>query len=502
MDVAPCRTILPTVLAGAVLAFLSGCGGGSEAPPAPPASATLSIQQLDFDLDDGLTLDTAWGLATLTYPTVPSRPVLYFSMTLDGREVIRNVPVRAGGAPGEFHTIALPFDLGVADGTKVTQGLVSAFLSESVRAAAPLGVQSGNLESLETLAEIVDGSVLVRTGLEGETYEYVPVSDRSWIVDQDVVRHGFHPWTRIVNQDCAENECMPVAVSNSLKMLKRIHETSLKHLTDDPTRTDDDTDIGTIAPLVGWGMFGAPVGDGTTADPEACWNKKASAMSADPRYPIETTVIDDAAKMDEIIGALNAGKDVEMVVPGHVVMITGMAKLADGRYVLEVADDTAQGKPGGTMISAALYDPASNEFTGHWALAGWGMPKPGEGKPLFMIEEVAASEVPPSYTLSPEGGLEFEHQVGSSPCPQEIGAITVQNTGDEVVEIVVRTTHSALDVSTTRTIQGPGETATIRVLFNCSQNSGSVSGSVELTITGTDSGSVAVESVPVAGAVQ
>ena len=55
---------------------------------------------------------------------------------------------------------------------------------------------------------------------------------------------------------------------------------------------------------------------------------------------------------------LARGQDVELRVPGHVLMVVGIAKQSDGTFNIHVAHDINQGAPGGEVVEILGYDPS------------------------------------------------------------------------------------------------------------------------------------------------
>ena len=71
--------------------------------------------------------------------------------------------------------------------------------------------------------------------------------------------------------------------------------------------------------------------------------------------------------LDDMLKALNDGKDVEVQNGHHIAMVTGVWKLTIGgrtSYFIDVAHDTKQGSAGGTVNEMLEYDPATNTFSG------------------------------------------------------------------------------------------------------------------------------------------
>lgn len=83
-----------------------------------------------------------------------------------------------------------------------------------------------------------------------------------------------------------------------------------------------------------------------------------------------------------------------------------------------------------------------------------------DGDPLPTSEEL---NIQISQTF-----FEFTHVVGTSPCPQLVGRLTIRNTGTSPFTTDIRARGTApLTFSPDRTV-GPGESVIIDIFFNCS----------------------------------
>ncbi len=304
----------------------------------------------------------------------------YFNLTFNGEWIIRNMPVPMFGDPGEFFETAIPFNLGVPDGTRMEYISYGAEISTVRLDEAP---------SREVLNLAGEANYIMASGeiLKQLTYNGPPANNLWWF-PAPIVDSAYLPLDQVVNQDCGEGECVPVAVSNSLKMLKALHPVEMAGLTDDPGSTSDDTDTDTMKPATGW-EAGPPPGapgiifGGSYDDPDAWWNQKAAWMDSNPNYPVSTELITDAANISDVLEAVRNGQDVELRVPGHVVMVTGVVELGNGDYLLWVAHDTEQGADGGTVIEPVYFDAGAGVFRG----AAWAdNVQLGNGQGCFVVE--------------------------------------------------------------------------------------------------------------------
>jgi len=350
--------------------------------PVDIVTQLLELAQIDFELESVLTEDSQQGELLLSYDTIPAEPVQYLNLVFEGEWVMKNLPVRSGGAPGEQHTLSIPFNLGVEDGVEAT-GVTYAFEFTT----EPLETQPDNTE----LGWVEDGEFVMDSGEAGVSLQYTGfTTDPIWFINHNYTDAAFHPWSSIVNQDCGKNECAPTAISNSLKMLQASNPTAMAGL---------DIDIDDMKPRVDCDEDGSPAG--TPTDAGAWWNLKKKWMDDHKDYPVQTDIVADKSKFDDMMQAIRDGKDVELRVPGHVVMVTGIVKLADGSYILEVAHDVKQGDDTkGTKIELIKYDPSTNTFDGSSWIKGKKMSEGGSNGCLFVVEQVSTVNVKQTdYTL-------------------------------------------------------------------------------------------------------
>ena len=88
-----------------------------------------------------------------------------------------------------------------------------------------------------------------------------------------------------------------------------------------------------------------------------------------------------------------------------------------------------------------------------------------------------------SYNVTPTG-ISAIHHYGISPCPQSIGAITIENTGDEVHDYQIAINDPLISVTPTAISAAPGERVDVNLEFICDP----IGASGTLTVQGTSSG--------------
>jgi hypothetical protein len=288
-------------------------------------NVSLRFAQLNFNLDGHETKNSSWGSAALGYES--ARTILYFNLAANKRWVVRNVPVPATTGRANW---SFGFDLGVNQGTDVTTLEYAYELTSNVLTTMP-----GDFKR----ASVTDRSVVMAPGfVEGKPLLRDPPDAES---GDSVADSAFHEG-EFPNTGASLNECVPAAVSNSLKFLNAKYKLGL---------TDEKMSIPTMREATGWDLRGCGFG----------WYKTKEKYMNDNGYGVTTRKITD---FDQIITEIKAGQDVELCGDWHCAAVTGIAKLADGKYVLYVAHDTAQGEKGGEIYEKIIYDPETKKFEG------------------------------------------------------------------------------------------------------------------------------------------
>jgi hypothetical protein len=290
-----------------------------------PFNVSYEIHQLEFFWVNREEPFSPWGSVTLGYEHA-STP-LYFNLAVGKRWVVRNVPVPPS-TERAYYTFG--FDLGVTKGTEVTAVEYAYELTSDVLTTMP-----GDFER----APVTERLVVVSPGfLEGTPILRDPPDAE---FGDAVVDSAFHTG-EFPNTGAGDKECVPVAVSNSLKFLNAKYELGL---------TEDEMRIPTMKKATGW-------------DPRGCgyeWYKTKDQYMRDNGYGVTTRKVTD---FDQIIKEIKAGQDVELCGDWHCAAVTGIAKLANGKYVIYVAHDTAQGERGGEIYEKIMYDPETEKFEG------------------------------------------------------------------------------------------------------------------------------------------
>lgn len=298
--------------------------------PAPPE---LSFDQIDFLIQGVPIPNSEWGSVGVTFTGCDR--ALYFNLVTNGIWSVRDMPLLSFRGPGVRVTQSLDFDLGVPRGTDVTTLEYVYSITSSTLGAAPAGTAVPTAVNARTVA--------MDSGIKTEIMPQpgpAPVLMGGYALSTVVAKLTFP------NQECPNwGECVPTAVSNSLKYLNNANGLGM---------TDDQTSIDKMKDATGY----------DPSPPPGCYSNwpttKNNYMNANG-YPIDTTTTNN---WDDVMTAVNDGADVELRCSTHCANVTAMSKGADGKYTITVSHDTDQGNPGGTKTQTVIYDPATNTYSG------------------------------------------------------------------------------------------------------------------------------------------
>lgn len=294
----------------------------------PALSQSVAFSQLSLDLDDGLTLYSDWGSVELTY--TGSADVLYFNLAVDGTWQVQNVAVLSDEGYGVLQSISFDFDLGVPVGTPLDSLSCAFILTTATEPAMPTG---------EQMAPVSDEWVIMSAGLGTGIY-YVPAEP---LIGGEVDPGRFDRPTNdgIGNQECGKAECVPAAVSNSLKWLNTKHSLGIPA---------DELTTAKMKTATGWSN-GCDYDFPTTKD----------NYMKNKRFRVSTTTTVDPAVA---VAKVSANCDVELVSTTHCAVVTGIVKNANGTYKITVKHDTEQGEAGGLKTETVIYNPATGKLSG------------------------------------------------------------------------------------------------------------------------------------------
>jgi hypothetical protein len=288
----------------------------------------IDFGQIDFYYDENIIVDSSWGTAKISYE--PGDDILFFNFAIDYQWIIKNFPIMP--IKNEF---ILDFNLGNHPGVDVKELDCACKLTYE-----PIDIIPDNYELFTDLKDI---PVLWNSG---EKDEVGIVSSIPNIVCGSPIEWVSHDSSFIFNQPQGLAECVPTAISNSLKFLKAKHNLNLD---------DEDISIEKMKAATEWDD-GCPFG---------WWNKMEKYL-IDNEYRIATAFYTPPFDIDEIMQKINLGNDVLLRVPGHAAMVLGILKFSNGNYLFAIAHDTYQGPSGndGEEIQYIIFDSNSMEFIG------------------------------------------------------------------------------------------------------------------------------------------
>jgi len=305
------------------------------------STQNLMFYQVDFDFEGMYEANTEYGCLELSFIGQPD--VLYLNLAVNGIWKLMNVPILSNKGINVLQTQSVIFDLGEPRGADVT----------SLNYAYSLTPAIASIPVTYTQAPVQATDFILWSGFQGGGGP-VPLPFAGDMTGGGLLGSASHDLNYFPNQDCGINECAPAAVSNSLKFLNAQNNLGM---------TDGATSIDTMKIALGWSPM-----VGVTSN---WFSLKNDFMQAN-NYPINTTGSFSLPNMDNLTDSIAAGCDVEFGVrypgggpgKGHIVAVTGISKLDNGKYAVQLTHDTKQGLPGGTKTETVIYDPVTNTFSG------------------------------------------------------------------------------------------------------------------------------------------
>ncbi len=272
----------------------------------PVHAAVLSFHQLDWIGISSSTPDSAWGRVTVNFTGYSN--TAYLNLNVNGQWAVQNMGISSLYGAGVNQTVSTTFDLGVTAGTDVSNLNYYYEISSAPMLAAPSGPIVNTF--VNGLAYQIGGEGGIDLGSPGAPG--IPTGGNAATV---TMSGGIPNIVQFVNQPQGMYECVPGAISNSLKYLQATGQLT-------PSLPSDISDI---KPIVQWASDGSPTN----------WYK----LKADHYKDTLTTTILAPDNIMDLINALNAGKDVELDLDGHVAVVAGVRKYSDGRIELDIFDD-------------------------------------------------------------------------------------------------------------------------------------------------------------------
>ncbi len=317
--------------ASKAIALLSVMGLGSQGD-----ATDLLFSQMSYRLDGVSTRLTEYGRCRVDY--AGTNGPLFFNLSVGGQWRIRNAPLLDYGPTS---SVDLAFDLGTVRGSLVT-GLNFGWSVTS---------SPGTMPGSTLTAPVTRATVVEHSGVQGEPLKTdvapAPEPSSGDAANEWEAKHDGFP-----NQEAKEGECVPTAVSNSLKFLKKSKPGSFNP-------TDDEISRQTFRIVTGYHY---PVAA------NANWAELVERHINQKHWPIKQTEI---GSYREILEAVKRGADVIVQGTGHVVAVQGITYLGADEYALDLAEDTNQEddqppKPGETNRIVINGDGKVIEGGGEW----------------------------------------------------------------------------------------------------------------------------------------
>jgi len=273
---------------------------------------TLSFEQLDWQGIATSTPNSSWGRASLDFTGYPN--VQYLNVNVDGEWVVQNMTIDSLYGNGIAQSVSTMFDLGVAHGVDVT----SLDYLHTITPTPLVTIPSGTM----TTAPVSDLSFQIG-GEDGMDLGSPGAVERPPRTGVTVTHSGkLADFDKFENQVQKPNECVPGAISNSLKYLERTGKIS--GIAND------------IDDVKAWpGMDFSPAG-GTPRD----WYEDKETYLEERRMTVR--FIEAPLTMEKVldlIAQLKMGQDIEIDFVGHAAVLVGIRVFSDGTADLDICDD-------------------------------------------------------------------------------------------------------------------------------------------------------------------
>lgn len=268
----------------------------------------LSFEQLNWFGLATQTPNSSWGRVTIDFTGYSE--IQYMNLKVNNKWAVQNMGIGSLFGPGIRQSLTTFFDLNVPHGTDVST--LDYMFSLSDEPMADFTVGTSGTASVKDLDYQIGGE----GGVDLGTPEAV---DRGSKSTAKVVKSAkLRDLDKFVNQEQKANECVPGAISNSLKYLQATKKIS----------STIKTGIQDIRKIVGTDAYG------TDQD----WYKKKQKHF---EGVLITKFIEGLlpADIDNLIKELKKGEDVELDLDGHAATVVGVRVKKDGKIELDIFDD-------------------------------------------------------------------------------------------------------------------------------------------------------------------
>ncbi|NBC32355.1 MAG: DUF4347 domain-containing protein [Alphaproteobacteria bacterium] len=272
------------------------------------------------------------GRVTLDYQG--SDEVQYLNLVIDGQWMVENLGLASPFGNGR-NIVTTTFDLGTTD--LVEQVEAGVFVSELPVSEMPAGeiALTGLSQLPYRIGGETEGGVLI--DLDDIL---APPPIQAGIVqaaDEIVVKSAtLANIEKFENQEQDENECVPGAVSSSLKYLQACGKLP----------EDTPTDIDDVGEALGTDEEGTPQD----------WHETKESEYADDGLSVDRIEGTSDSDIDDVIDALESGKDVEIDLDGHAAVVVGVRVKQNGEVELDIYDDNQEGDGADKMRTVTIQN--------------------------------------------------------------------------------------------------------------------------------------------------
>jgi len=283
-----------------------------------------TFHQLSYNLDQGNVLVpySDWGEVRLEY--MGESEIVYLNVFVENVGwVIQNVPVLSNQGYGVPQVNGVSFGLGNSVGIPVT----------SINYGIQLTTDTLIVPPIVDFFDVPVSEELIAFGSDTPGGKLPAPAKGKPAIGGKVVKPLLHVNKGIENPHQGKNECAPYAYLNSLKWMKKIHKLKIP---DEKLSIDHMKDV---VNYVTGPPPGTPVGH-------------AALKAKEYEEWVITEVIKANGDVDRIGKLLDHNCDIELRLryagqeDGHVVVVTGWAKLENGNYKMDVQHDREQGEGG------------------------------------------------------------------------------------------------------------------------------------------------------------
>lgn len=363
--------------------------------------------QNDIDLGKGTEINSDWGTLKIKHSGFNRMKYVNLSVSTPGTTTIwqiENMPLWTIGNAGVVQSMSYYFDIGdkgidVATlnyGLEITDDPL--MLPPPITSSAVVSDQFSKIyNGMGDIGRIYGAADVQAAGPNVGKASDVPAIDTTKHLLKDPMP----------NQESKLYECVPTAVSNSLKYLKKHFELEFD---------SNYTSIDSAKKMV---KFGENFPNGTSL---LHWAEYKAAYMESKSIPITTRRIDSAdvsGRIASLIQEIDDGQDIELNIEviiddttyGHAVNLVGIQRLGNGRYNFIIQNDIAQDAAGGVEQETLVYDTTSNKFTSgkfiEYTISAISIECPSPPDPALVAPDNGSPAVP----LDPE--LDWDEATGA-----------------------------------------------------------------------------------------